>query len=556
MATVTNLATTGDSTPGASSQDTASLAPTDGNSYLVVLATTRGLSANPDVATMTGWSQTWTELTSASLLFITTGTTRRRVQWFKTQVSGAPGAGVLTFSYTNTPDTCDWAVINLGPTGPDVVVAGSEKRSAAGATATGGTLWEPVTMNAVANAANRWVVYACVNVNDTTWRLELDADVNGDADWVTVASFGSNTTRTRDETWGWIDSTADNTPGVMGSLTGTAYLGAVEIDYNLSVAAVMAAALNGLTATATASVEHVVTAAAALNGLTAVATAGVSHDAVAAAALNGLTATAVATVEHAATAAAALNGLTATASASVDHPAVLAAALGGITANATATTAHVAVADAQLNGLTATATATVEHAATATADLGALTAHADADVESGSGDVNAVMAAPLGGIVATATATVTHDATGSAPLGGLTATLTATVELAASGVAGLGALTATATATVDHPATMVALLGAITATATASVEHHASAIAALGPLVATATATAGSVDLGGHATGSVYALHTAAGGLTTIHTIAGGIALLHAVTGHLAAVDDTDGDITQPSTATGAVGPT
>lgn len=138
--------------------------------------------------------------------------------------------------------------------------------------------------------------------------------------------------------------------------------------------------------------------------------------AVLAGALGGLTASATAVPRVSAVLAGPLGGATASTAATVTHHAVLAGSLGGLTGALAATPRVFAVLSGSLGALVGTITATVRHAATLVA-TSALTGHIDATI---TGQVDAVMAAPLGGLTGAMVATVgapTIEAVASASIG-------------------------------------------------------------------------------------------------------------------------------------------
>ena len=115
------------------------------------------------------------------------------------------------------------------------------------------------------------------------------------------------------------------------------------------------ATLGALSATATASVAHSVTASASFGELVAeVAQVIVTTDATAEAQLGGLFSTATATVVLPATASADLGSLVSSATATVALPATASADLGGLAASAVTAVEQNAVATASLGGLVAT----------------------------------------------------------------------------------------------------------------------------------------------------------------------------------------------------------
>lgn len=112
--------------------------------------------------------------------------------------------------------------------------------------------------------------------------------------------------------------------------------------------------------------------------------------------LGTMSATATSSVTHFVTASASLGGLNSTATAIVVLPATAEATLGGLASSTTATVTHPATASADLGGLASSATATIALPATASANLGGLVASAITAIEQ-----EAVAIASLGGLVAT-----------------------------------------------------------------------------------------------------------------------------------------------------------
>ena len=99
----------------------------------------------------------------------------------------------------------------------------------------------------------------------------------------------------------------------------------------------------------------VATGTASLGAMTATASATVTHSVTASASLDGLVGSASATVTESATLSASLGGLVGSASATVIHSATLSATLGELVASAISAVAQNAVLSADLGGLVATA---------------------------------------------------------------------------------------------------------------------------------------------------------------------------------------------------------
>jgi hypothetical protein len=154
--------------------------------------------------------------------------------------------GALTITYSADPTTISWIWLDLDFTSPNVTVAGSEKRSAANDSATANTLKENIGLNAFAHSKNRPYVFANGNVVAATFRPELDADTNGDADWVSIVNTSSGSAPVQILGAGWRDSQSDLTPGWMSSSSIGIFISAVEVDYRLEIAATVAVALGAL----------------------------------------------------------------------------------------------------------------------------------------------------------------------------------------------------------------------------------------------------------------------------------------------------------------------
>ena len=68
-------------------------------------------------------------------------------------------------------------------------------------------------MNAAGHVNNRFLEFVVVNVNQTI-RGELLSDTGGDADYSTIATHGSATTRARKTLWTYVNGApSDLTPG-------------------------------------------------------------------------------------------------------------------------------------------------------------------------------------------------------------------------------------------------------------------------------------------------------------------------------------------------------
>lgn len=231
--TIRTLTKVNNSAPGASSVVTASLTPTDGMSYLVIVAQVRGASTDPGTITVTGWSQTWTDDSANSgSLWTASGTTRRRVSTAYCQVSGNPSAGSLTFSYTGQPDVLDYTVVELGYTSPRVVVPSSQVKSQTTHATT--TLVE-LTSPTPGSINNRIIGFETGNLQATTLRMELDADTGGEADWHSENWNATGNARARGHTVGWYDGNPNNdtTPGFYqstGSMVSYRFALEVEMD--------------------------------------------------------------------------------------------------------------------------------------------------------------------------------------------------------------------------------------------------------------------------------------------------------------------------------------
>lgn len=209
----------GSNAPGAATQATASLSCTSGRAYFVFCVQTKGVSIDPNYATLTGASQTWTEITTARNPWTASGTTRRRSQVFYTSATST-ASGALTFAGLNTPDTLDWQVVEVtgAHTSPyvttNVVISTNSP--------TVGTLIESSTMAAASDTDNRWLNFVAVNTNSATLRGELVGDVGGDATQTLLGRFNSATTRTRTSISTWLNAlpSTDLTPGFVSDTVG------------------------------------------------------------------------------------------------------------------------------------------------------------------------------------------------------------------------------------------------------------------------------------------------------------------------------------------------
>ncbi len=219
----TAIASTGTNTPGASTQDTASLTPVNGNGYLVAIYNTATTAPSVTLSGAAGWNVTWTSVGDVAL------STGRRLQVFRGKAS-SNSAGVLTISYASTPDSVDWIVINCGQTGPNVIVTSNIQVSSPPDTFATTTLWELLTLNVAAKVGNVPLMIIAGNTNNgTPIRFELAADSGGDADWTLISRRTSSTPTRTLAIGGRLDFT-DRTPGVFANASTTGGAIAVEID--------------------------------------------------------------------------------------------------------------------------------------------------------------------------------------------------------------------------------------------------------------------------------------------------------------------------------------
>jgi hypothetical protein len=183
---VTHLDTRLDYSPGATSEVSNSVSHVTDRHYFVLVTQFRQSSSDPDIPTLSGWSQTWTQVVDD--LWASTGTTRRRSTLFHAHATST-GSGVLTYSYTNQPAFgCITIIECSGTTSAGYVDA----YSSGGHTATTSNLDEPIVMNSPGSTDNRVIVFVAGNTNSqATARLELTSDTNGDVDWTTSNVTGS-----------------------------------------------------------------------------------------------------------------------------------------------------------------------------------------------------------------------------------------------------------------------------------------------------------------------------------------------------------------------------
>lgn len=149
-----------------------------GTLYLAGVHQYRQSSTDPVVPTVSGLDVDgdWEQIHDS--LWTDTGTTRRRFTLFAGR-SRSRGSGTVDVAFASAPAVMCTQVIAV-PGGDDIV----QIQSASVAAASG--LNEDITMSAPASASSVFVTFVAANVNvSATARLELDADVGGEADWIT-----------------------------------------------------------------------------------------------------------------------------------------------------------------------------------------------------------------------------------------------------------------------------------------------------------------------------------------------------------------------------------
>jgi len=215
-----------DTSPGATSEVSNSVAYTAGNVYLVAVTQIILSGVSPDVPTLSGWSTTWTQVKDRH--YVTGAGTNRRVTCFTGTPSGS-GTATLTYSYATQPS--DACITILEITGGSTTIVQSVDVATAN-TFTSATLDEPITMATPGSTDNRFLAFVTMNVNNTDLRLELDADTGGEADWTSFTSAGSGSSPSSRHVAGWLnaDPNGDLTPGHISSTTsGEAYIVCFEI---------------------------------------------------------------------------------------------------------------------------------------------------------------------------------------------------------------------------------------------------------------------------------------------------------------------------------------
>lgn len=222
-----------DTSPGATSQSSASAAYTAGYTYLVCVTQYRTDSTNPATPSVAGMGATWSDISGAGELWDTDGASRRRTSLF----IGSPetsGSGSLSVSYATAPADIDIMVVQCaGAASASVQVVGAAH------TATNGTLAEPgLGLASPGDTANRFITFVAGNVNaQATARLELSTDTGGDADWTTLSVEGSGSSPTGVYLCGFLDDdpNTDVTPGwINTTANSSSYMIVVEVSVALT----------------------------------------------------------------------------------------------------------------------------------------------------------------------------------------------------------------------------------------------------------------------------------------------------------------------------------
>ena len=205
-----------DSTPGTSSQATASHSYTDGYLYVVFVTQKNVDSVEPDDPTLSGLGASWVEISGSNGYWDQTPASMRKTSVFRGEASGS-STGAVTVSYaTYTPDTIDIVVLECTGASSTVQVV-----DFAGSWSANGTLDERITMAAASSSGARVVSYVAANVALITQgsspdpRMELTSDSGGDADWTTFSNEEYSSSPTGFYSSGWLDSSPDDdlTPG-------------------------------------------------------------------------------------------------------------------------------------------------------------------------------------------------------------------------------------------------------------------------------------------------------------------------------------------------------
>lgn len=227
---ITELVHTLVTAPGATSSATASAAYTADYTYVVAITQFRTDSVHPDTPVPSGLGVTsWVDVSGANESWDTDGASQRRTSVFVGTATSS-GNGPLTVSYASAPADIDIHVIQCAgaTSGASAVVQVVD----ATGTVAAGALTE-VTLASFEASANRAVVFAVMNINAATSRLELAADTGGDANWTTFTVRNSSNSPTGTYIGGTLDGNSDLTPGLLnasGTTTASYYLVAIEIE--------------------------------------------------------------------------------------------------------------------------------------------------------------------------------------------------------------------------------------------------------------------------------------------------------------------------------------
>lgn len=223
----TELGTRIDTTPGATSEVSSSVTYTAGRHYWVFVTQVRQSSLDPDTPSLSGFGSTWNSVNDT--LWTSSGTTRRRSTLFHCQAS-ASGTGTVTASYTNQPANISFIIVESTDTSATGYVGTNVQTTTTNVAAN--TLKESLTMNAAASTDNRWLAFGATNLNPATFRLELDADTGGDADWTSGTNLTTGTSPVIASVAGWLNAApaTDTTPGYMTSGTSSScFMIAIEV---------------------------------------------------------------------------------------------------------------------------------------------------------------------------------------------------------------------------------------------------------------------------------------------------------------------------------------
>ena len=426
-----------DETPGASSQATGSGTYVAGEAYVAVV--TSYLSSGSVATTLTGWSNTWTDVsdTLGMTQSLWSTATDRRVQVFEIQGQCVgSGSGALTVAYTTQPSHVSVQVIRI-PNGADIV-AMSDGTGTLGTTTDlpyGPTFHAGII--GMADPGSRLIGVHAGNANRASTIAVADP-----ASQHTVASVGKAGCGSSSGTiLGWstsptgyaVVSWTDVSGAFEPTLAITNNTGGSASAYNLAIEV----------GVLPSSAEVTGTINSAWGGWSATSSGLHEVPATVNTAWGGWTATAVGDHEIPATVNTVWGGLTATASGLVDHPATVNSGWSGWTATASGLVDHLATVNSGWSGWTATST--------------------------GLHEVPATISSSWGGWSASSTGLVDHLATISTVWGGWVAAASGTVSIVATISTDWSGWTATGTASVDHPATILTEWGGWVGTAVGSV---------------------------------------------------------------------------------------